>query len=102
MRNGRLKKGVPGPGNYEIPVKITKEGPKFIFGLKINDRARENFPGPGSYNDSYRNVKKSLPKYSFGLKSTSFLRHGFPGPGTYEPNKESSVVNQPSMKYILI
>jgi Sperm-tail PG-rich repeat len=96
-----LKKNVPGPGNYEIPAKMTKEGPKFIFGLKISDRAKENFPGPGTYIDSYRTVKKSMPKYSFGLKSSSLLRSFAPGPGAYEPNKKSCVTNQPTMMLFL-
>lgn len=100
MRSNLHKSGAPGPGTYEIPAKITKEGPKYLFGVKFNEITKDKYPGPGTYEEDYKKVVKSLPKYSFGLKSFSSSRLNSPGPGAYEANK-SSVINVPSSMFIL-
>lgn len=95
-RSSLIKKGAPGPGTYPIGSKITKEGPKYPFGIKLGVSTRDKFPGPGAYEDYYRTTVKGTPYYSFGLKPGAQSRLASPGPGTYDPNKSSSVINIPS------
>jgi hypothetical protein len=43
------KKEVPGPGQYEVPVKVIS-GPKFGFGTSKRDsKVKNESPGPGHY-----------------------------------------------------
>ena len=81
-----------------IPSKITKEGPKYPFGLKTFTTNKQKFPGPGTYEDHYRTIVKGTPYYSFGLKGNEGSRLNSPGPGTYDPNRTSSVINVPSTR----
>ena len=61
--------GIPGPGNYESPSKIT-EGPGYSMRMRTR-LPRENLgenPGPGSYNAKQETVFSKTATYSFGLK----------------------------------
>lgn len=82
-----------------IPAKITKEGPKYPFGVKISSSNKQKVPGPGTYEDYYRRIVKGTPYYSFGLKGSSQSRLLSPGPGAYDPNKTSSVIDVPSTRF---
>ena len=40
----------PGPGAYESPERIGREGPKVLIHSRLNDKSRNDIPGPGHYN----------------------------------------------------
>lgn len=46
-RSGLLRVFAPGPGAYEPPARITKEGPRYSFGLKKPTVLGKQGPGPG-------------------------------------------------------
>ena len=83
-RDIKIKPQAPGPGAYNPPVKITKEGPKYQFGKKYKENIKDTTPGPGSY-EFKLNDKKAAPKYSIRPKTAlPDERKKTPGPGSYE------------------
>ena len=49
-RSGLLRSFAPGPGTYEPPGKVTREGPRYSFGIKKPSETISMFsPGPGNF-----------------------------------------------------
>ena len=84
----------PGPGAYEPKFDNSKARStyNYPFGLKKQERAMDNFPGPGSYGAK---SSMNVPSCKFGrstrdddihIKSASHL----PGPGAYAPHNKGA------------
>jgi hypothetical protein len=80
----------PGPGAYEIRLKLEK--PSYKFGNEKRDGLNNTMrlPGPGTYNivnefGTNTSKRPSTPIYSFGLeKRAKNTGNMTPGPGNYE------------------
>lgn len=92
-RNNRAE--TPGPGTYKNQEFVTKEGPKYPFGLKTSVKEFEKTPGPGAYDprDTYHTQP---PSFSMRMKASASELIKTPGPGTYE--FRSTVKDVPSSK----
>jgi hypothetical protein len=75
----------PGPGAYDIPLKILS-GPKYPIAMKYGDAKDKNTPGPGAYTPSVKLIRKRAPscKVGTGKRNDSSKGHKNPGPGTYD------------------
>ena len=87
--------GVPGPGNYDIPQLTGNES----VGKTLHSKLKPSFeqpganktPGPGSYQDVYRNSRRSEPSWRIGTskrdQETKIAQRNsnFPPPNTYDP-----------------
>ena len=83
----------PGPGAYNVPLNISA-GPKYSMLSKLNlidDKKRNNFPGPGSYKPMLRTGSYF---FSFGSKNKREYnkRDTTPGPGNYQLRKDKDMV----------
>lgn len=77
---------VPGPGKYEKPGRMGKEGPRFTVGKEERgDKQRAQTPGPGSYEVHLKNKIKA-PVYTISeiRPSTALPSKNVPGPGSYD------------------
>lgn len=67
----------PGPGGYQLNQIIGNDGPKNSMHATIDYKPekKENAykPGPGQYNDNYRNVKNKSPGWKVGTGTRSDL-----------------------------
>ena len=85
------KQDNPGPGAYSVPLDIP-DGPKYSIHSKLkllDDKNRNNFPGPGSYKPMY---KSRSYFYSFGIRHKNKKRDATPGPGNYNVRTEKDMV----------
>lgn len=94
VRNSNTKLG---PGAYDLPQVIGKEGTRNSLSPKLKDlrepsyRAR-NLPGPGQYDTSFANsiAMKTLPSYKIGTSKRPEPILNFtglrPSPTAYNPN----------------
>lgn len=113
IRNVQQKKreqvqymGVPGPqynipGDFDFPDPrkpdeqnaVGMKKPKFAFGMKFNQRAKNlDMPGPGEYEVDVPPMNHKNPAYWIGTDVRKDLgvpfAHMYPGPGEYEVNEE--------------
>jgi hypothetical protein len=72
---------VPGPGEYELKPAAFNEKGKFHMGIKTNDIASFNNPGPGEYSANDNVLNKTLPSYSLRGKHFENDKNTVPGPG---------------------
>ncbi len=83
-------KNVPGPGQYEHPNKVGKEGPKYSVGKELRKESqRPQTPGPGHYNNESLVNKNKAPIYSISEirpKTAILTESKTPGPGSYNSN----------------
>lgn len=90
----KSKEESPGPGAYNIPLNISV-GPKYSMQSKLNiidDKKRNNFPGPGSYKPIMYRTDSYF--YSFGSKNKKEYnkRDATPGPGKYQLRKDKDMM----------
>jgi len=78
----------PGPGNYDSPSKWGKEGVKYTFGEKREERIRNDSPGPGGYDANESLTRARVQSYKMGTTQRTEIvdkhRVGSPGPGNYD------------------
>ena len=80
-REGKIEQ-TPGPGDYE-DLKEQKQG--VTIGERLKDRAPEDLPGPGNYDQKSRLIEG--PQYSIYQKREGKIEQT-PGPGDYEDPKQ--------------
>eukprot|EP01016_Furgasonia_blochmanni_P022269 TRINITY_DN242_c0_g1_i2.p1 TRINITY_DN242_c0_g1~~TRINITY_DN242_c0_g1_i2.p1 ORF type:complete len:467 (-),score=74.34 TRINITY_DN242_c0_g1_i2:136-1464(-) len=87
----------PGPGSYDPPPLMTKEGTRPVMTSR-HDIHVDNFqPGPGAYDPRVPD-KHSPPRYGFRMKTAvPDGRLKAPGPGSYEYG--STVSNVPTYRF---
>lgn len=78
---------LPGPGNYEDPLKFGKNAPMVsIMGKR--EIKKDNMPGPGTYNASDSIYKSKSPSFRMGTGKRSEIisreANHTPGPGIYD------------------
>jgi len=56
----------PGPGNYDSPSKWGKEGVKYTFGEKREEKIRNDSPGPGGYDANESLTRARVQSYKMG------------------------------------
>ena len=88
------KRGVPGPGSYQLKGLMGKDGPVHSIYQTIDAspqlKLEKNSPGPGSYSPNKENVLRSAGAYKMGSekKLTDHIleqnRKLTVGPGAYE------------------
>lgn len=81
----------PGPGEYNVPDKVTNRGQGGGNGFTFRGRekawGRDDIPGPGSYSpEASPRDKTKGPQWSFGNKAKSGSHDFVPGPGSYNPD----------------
>ena len=87
--------GVPGPGNYESDISLTKDRSvvhKFGTGMsraEVVSREAMSSPGPGGY-ESPEHFGKNGLKYSMRGKSPDERDNGIPGPGNYNADHNAT------------
>ena len=94
--NQSAKKGVPGPGQYEMsnsPGKGAKT-PSYTIGTGnrvdfANTKHSQHVPGPGNYAQDGLSHVKSAPKFGFGtsMRGNNAKKTEVPGPGNYSMKK---------------
>ncbi|OMJ68979.1 hypothetical protein SteCoe_33427 [Stentor coeruleus] len=83
-RSKDFKAENPGPGAYELPGSLSKNG--FSIAGRKQDITKDNFPGPGSYDihDRPKSPTWTLSK-SPNSKAINLSQSISPGPGAYDP-----------------
>jgi hypothetical protein len=76
----------PGPGNYALGSIVGSEGSKSTMHAKILSKSTSaNEPGPGSYENTQRHLKKA-PSYGMGAKIKDLDLSVGPGVSKYNPS----------------
>ena len=77
----------PGAGTYDPDPLSRNSNPRFSMGHKLVSQFEKisQSPGPGSYEDSAKKVKRACPNYGFGSSQRSDYTKAkqTPGPGEY-------------------
>ena len=106
-RDGRmkdLKKGPPGPGNYEIKTRMADGVPRYSMPGRRKDlrpKVGVGVPGSGSYEPTQNYVKKNGPQFSVGKMRRDGeigIFKNTPGAGTYH-DISSNVVRAKSASW---
>lgn len=93
-RDGMKQSEEPGPGQYNIPFRVGKEGPNYSIRPKYqqpNQKGSEGVPGPGQYEDQFANVRNKESKWTFGKDKRAKSHNesgGDIGPGSYHIERE--------------
>ncbi|CDW84498.1 UNKNOWN [Stylonychia lemnae] len=95
---GKLKKFIPGPGQYEPPEIIGKEGQSKSMGIKptidLQEKELKSKPGPGQYDPNPDAMLKNSPNLKIGTAKRddlAFKKQEYkPSPNNYNPNDSFS------------
>jgi len=56
----------------------------------LTNKSTTELPGPGNYNQHYKDFGKGVPTYKIGIKTEGPKKLDVPGPGSY--NTKDSVI----------
>eukprot|EP00347_Sterkiella_histriomuscorum_P018852 403343924 len=99
--NTRLNEN-PGPGSYEPSSNQARTGSQ-TFRMSqsarksefLTNRSTSDLPGPGNYNQGYKEFGRGVPSVKIGIKTKDLSKLDVPGPGSYD-TKNSQVKPQTS------
>jgi len=101
-RRDELRSEAPGPGAYNSPGKISKQMPKYHFGVKTVATERDVSPGPGAYDVARisRASDKKAPAFSIRCRSaqSDTARSNSPGPGAYDQSSNVRLNRAPTYR----
>ena len=89
----KSKEEYPGPGAYDLPLNISV-GPKYAIHSKlnlINDKKRNNFPGPAAYKPMYK-TESYFYTFGYKYKKENNKRDTTPRPGNYELRTDKDMI----------